>query len=73
MAEEMLDAPLAWNEVPDLIMETEDSRMFLEAATKRKRDEVALGRRKDDIRLEKNVNILPQDTKPSRMIFRRLG
>ena len=40
MAEEILDAPPAWNEVPDLMMETKDGRMILEAATKRKRDGV---------------------------------
>ena len=56
-AEEMLDAPPALNEVPDLMMETKDGRMIPEAATKRKRDEVGLGRRKrpreEDIRPEK--------------------
>ena len=46
MVEEMLDTPPAWNEVPDLMMETEDGRMKLEAATKRKRDKVAQGLRK---------------------------
>ena len=57
MAEEMLDALPAWNEVPDLLMETKDGRMIPEVATKRKRDKVAHGRRKrwreDDIRPEK--------------------
>ena len=52
---EMLDAPTAWNEVPDLMMETEDGRMIMKAATKRKRDEVARWwrkqRREDDLRL----------------------
>ena len=43
MVEEMLDAPAAWNEVPDLILETKDGRMILAAATKQKRDEVAPG------------------------------
>ena len=46
MAEEMLDTLLAWNEVPDVMMETEDGRTILEAATKWKRDEVARGQRK---------------------------
>ena len=54
----MLDALPALNEVPDLMMETEDGRMITEEATKRKRDEVARGwrkgRREDDIRLEKH-------------------
>ena len=57
MAEEMLDAPLVWNKVPNLMMETKDCRMIMEAATKRKRDEGACGQRKgrreDDIRREK--------------------
>ena len=58
MAKEMLDAPPAWNEVPDLMMETEDGRMIPEAAMKRKRDEVAQWQRKrqreEDIRPEKH-------------------
>ena len=33
-AEEMLEVPLAWNEVPDLMMEAVDCRMITEAATK---------------------------------------
>ena len=40
-------------------METEDGRMIPEAATKRKRDEVAWGRGKM-ISDRRNVNILPQ-------------
>ena len=56
-AEEMLEIPPEWNEVPDLIMEEggilpEDTR-----PDKRKRDEIAQGRRKgrreDDIQTEK--------------------
>ena len=59
MAEETWnDAPLAWNEVPDLTMETKDGRMIPETATKRKRDEVPRGQKKqqreDDIRPEKH-------------------
>ena len=57
MAEEMLEVPLAWTEVPDLMMEDEDGIMIMKADTKQKRDEVAQGRRKrqkeDDIHLEK--------------------
>ena len=53
--EKMLEAPPAWNEVPDLMMEAEDSRMI--AATKKKRKELNKGqrkwRRKDEIRPEK--------------------
>ena len=79
MANKMLDPPPAWNEAPDLMMETEDGRMIQEAATKRKRDEVACGqrqqRREDDIRPEKNENspTLSWIMKPSRILFRRLG
>ena len=43
MAEEMLEVPPAWNEVSDLMMEDQDSMMITEAATKRKRNEVARG------------------------------
>ena len=50
--EVMLEVPPKWNVVPDLIME--DEEMIMETDTKRKRDEVAGGRRKqrkeDDIR-----------------------
>ena len=46
LVEELLNALPAWNEVPDLIMEAEDGRMIPEASTKRKREEVALGQRK---------------------------
>ena len=57
MAEEMLKVPPEWNEVPDLMMETEEGRIIAEAATLRKRDEVAHGlrnwRREDEICLEK--------------------
>ena len=45
-AEEMLEAPLAWNEVPNLIMEVEEGKMMPGAAVKRRREEVAQGRRK---------------------------
>ena len=45
-AEEMLEVPPAWNEVPDLMMEDKDGMMIMEAVTKRKRDEVAWGQRK---------------------------
>ena len=44
-------------------METEDGRMITEAATKRKRDEVAHGwrkRRREEILDWRNVNILPR-------------
>ena len=38
MVEELLDNLPAWNEVLDLMMETEDGGMITVAATKRKRD-----------------------------------
>ena len=53
----MLEVPPEWNEVPDLMME--DENILLEAAgsTKRKRNEVARGRKKwrkeEDIQPEK--------------------
>ena len=56
-AEERLDAPQGWNEVEDLIMEDEEIPAVNMQSEKRRRDEVARGRRKlrkeDDIRLEK--------------------
>ena len=59
-AEEMLEVPPEWNEVPDLMMEDKDVLPEAEGSTKRKRDEVAQGRRKrrkeDDIRPEKRVH-----------------
>ena len=42
----MLEAPPAWNDVPDLMMEAEEGRILPKAAVKRKREEVARGRRK---------------------------
>ena len=36
LAEEMLDAPPAWNEVPDLMIESEDGRMIPEARREKK-------------------------------------
>ena len=45
-AEEMLDVPPEWNEVPDLMMEEEDIQPATEGGFKQKIDEVARGRRK---------------------------
>ena len=42
----MLEVPLEWNEVSDLMMEDDDVRPATEAAAKRKIDEVTQGRRK---------------------------
>ena len=62
LVEEMLDVPPAWNKVPDLMMEAEDGRMIPEAATQRKREEIARGWmkqcREDKKRLEKRENSL---------------
>ena len=56
-AEEMLDAPLGWNDVKDLIMEDKEISAENMKPKKRRRDEVARGRRKwmkeDNIRAEK--------------------
>ena len=62
-AEEMLEVPPAWNEVPDLRMKDEEGKMIMEVTTKQKRDEVARGWRKgwkEMIFALKNMNILPQ-------------
>ena len=70
MAEEMLDAPLACNEVPDLMMKAEDGRMIPEAATKQRREEVARvarGRRKR----QREVEIRPEKHKHSSTDSRR--
>ena len=51
LVEQMLEVPLEWNEVPDLMMEDEDVQPATEAAVKRKIDEVAREwrkRRKED-------------------------
>ena len=40
-AEEMLEVPPEWNEVPDLIMEDKDILPKAEGSTRQKRDEVA--------------------------------
>ena len=64
LAEEILDAHQAWNEVPDLMMEAKGGRMIPEAAINRKREEVAWGWRKqqreDEIRQEKCEHSPPQ-------------
>ena len=60
-AEEMLEVPPEWNEVPDLMMEEEDVLPEATGSTKRRRDEISRGRRKrrkeDDIRLEKHGHL----------------
>ena len=45
-AEELLEAPPVWSSMLDLMMDTEGEVTRPVAATKRKRDEVAWGRRK---------------------------
>ena len=56
-AEEMLEIPPEWNEVPDLMMEEGDILPEDTRPDKRKRDEIFRGRRKrrreEDIRTEK--------------------
>ena len=49
LAEEILNAPPAWNKIPDLMMKAKDGRMIPGVATKRKREEVD----------RRNVNIPP--------------
>ena len=60
MVEEMLEVPLEWNEVPDLMMEDEDVWPVTEGAAKQKIDELARGRRKqrkeDDFCPEKRAH-----------------
>ena len=55
-AEEMLEVPPEWSEVPDLKMEYKEVLLEAQGSTKQKRDEVAQGRRKqhkeDDIQPE---------------------
>ena len=56
-AEEMLEIPLEWNEVPDLMMEEGGILPEDKKPDKRKREEISQGRRKqrkeDNIRAEK--------------------
>ena len=75
MVEEvMLEIPLEWNEVPNLIMEDEEELMITEMDNKQKRDEVARGCRKrwkeDDICLEKREH---SPTEPRKILLRGLG
>ena len=42
-AEEMLEVPLEWNEVPDLMMEEEDVLPEAKGSNKRRRDEISRG------------------------------
>ena len=60
-ADKMLEVPLEWYEVPDLMMEDEDARPVTEAAVKQMINEVAQGQRKwqkeDDIHLEKCAHL----------------
>ena len=65
--EEMLDAPPAWNEVPDLMIETKGDRMIPEAVTNQKRDKVALGWRKQ----WREDNIRPEKCEHSHRVSRR--
>ena len=59
IAEEQLEAPPGWKEVPDLMLETGEDVGITDATIKRKRNEVAQGWRKrqkeDEIRVEKEI------------------
>ena len=60
-AEEMLEVPPEWNEVPDMRMKDKNVLPEAEESTTQKRDEVAQGRRKwrkeDDIQPEKHGHL----------------
>ena len=66
-AEEMLEVPPEWNEVPDLMMEDEDIWPAYKGATKRKIDEVAWGRTIQ----QKKDKILPKKHAHSHTVFQR--
>ena len=55
-AEEMLEVPPEWNEVPDFMMEEEDVLPEATGSTKRRRDEISRGRREQ----RKEYNIWPE-------------
>ena len=62
-AEEMLEVPSEWNEVPDLMMEDKDFLPATEGAAKRKIDEVAQdgeNGRKKMISTLRNLHIRPE-------------
>ena len=63
-AEEMLEVPPEWNEVPDLMMEEEDILPEATGSTKRRRDEISggwgKGWKEDDIQPDKHVYIHPK-------------
>ena len=59
---EMLEVPLEWNEVPDMMVEHEDVLPKAEGSTKQKRDEVTQGQRKqwkEDAIWPENVDTRP--------------
>ena len=67
MEEVILEVPLEWNAVPDLIMEDDKGLMITETDTKQKRVEVAQGCRK---RLKED-DILPKKPEHSLTVSQR--
>ena len=63
----MLEVPLEWNEVPDLMMEDEEVQPATEAAVKWKIDEEAQGWRKQ----KKEDDICPEKHEHSPTVSRR--
>ena len=78
-AEEILEVPPEWNEVPDLMMEEEDVLPKATRSTKRRRDEISRGQRKrqkeEYIRPEKRGHTIHtmENTKSRGILFPRLG
>ena len=64
--EHILEVPLAWNGVPDLMLKDKEGLMITETGTKRKRDEVAWGRRKR----QKEDHICPEKSEHSPTVSR---
>ena len=66
--EEMLEIPLEWNEVPDLIMEDGDILPEEMRPDKQRRDEISRGQRK----LRKEDNIRAEKLEHSPIVSRRI-
>ena len=62
-AEEMLEVPPQWNEVPDLMMEEEDVLTKATGSIKRRRDEISRGWKKQ--RKEDNIWLKKQGHSPT--------
>ena len=63
-AEEMLEVPQEWNEVPDLMMEEEDILPEDTGSTKQWRDEISRGRRKQRKEKKTISGRRNEDTRP---------